>query len=309
MVQLSTVKALLDEFCDRINQPRESSYVGNTTPAARQYVSLFKYIGDQLLDYANGWWQLKRVYVFTTTTGVSNYQLPGDFLRMLTGTQWGVTNQIPLAGPLSNARLAFQTYGVNIATPFAGYQVNGAQGYVFNTSPYTQRSAGYFQISPAGQNDTDQNAIAYTSCNYVWPTDWVSGQAYSIGDKVTGINNIYICTDAITTSATRPDATTGTDTDGDGVWTVYTEPYPVTADTDIVLLDDALFVEGLRWAWFESKQQFQAADRLKKSWETDVTNALGRQNGAILLNAGYDTTANWEWPVVPVGAWSGTGGG
>lgn len=298
---MPTIKECLDEFCDRINQPRESSYIGATTPAARQYVSLFKFIGDELLDCPDDWSQLKRVYTFTTTTGTSLYQLPGDFYRPLTGTQWGVTNQIPLSGPLSNARLAFQTYGVNIATPFAGYQVNGAQGYIFSTSPYTQRSAGYFEISPAGQDDTTQMVIAYNSVNYSWPQNWTTGTAYALGDKVSGVNHIYICTDAITSSATRPSALTGNQTDGDGVWTVYNEPYPPTADTDILILDANLFVEGLRWAWYQAKKQ--AYLDLKEQWESSVRASIGRQNGAVMINAGYDVTAYNEWPSVPISGW------
>lgn len=301
---MSTIGQIISEFCDRINQPRESAYVTGTSPAARQYVSLAKFIASQFLDFSDGWSQLKRVYVFTTQTGVANYQLPGDFLRLLTGTQWGVTNQVPLAGPLSNARLAFQTYGVNIATPFAGYQINGAQGYIFNTSPYTQRSAGYFQISPAGQDNTTQNAIAYTSCNWAWPTDWVSGATYAVGNKVTGVNNMYICT-AITTGvagSTRPSILTGSVVDGGVTWTVYTEPYALTADTDIVLLDDDLFVEGLRWAWYRAKKKDYAQER--KDWEMSVRASLGRQNGAIALNAGYDVTATYDWPIVPQSNWS-----
>ncbi len=309
---MATVKELIDEFCDRINQPRESTYVGNTTPAARQYLSLFRFIANELLDYQDGWDQLKRTYTFTTTTGVANYQLPGDFLRLLTGTQWGVTNQIPLAGPLSNARLAFQTYGVNIATPYAGYQVNGAQGYIFNTSPYTQKSAGYFQISPAGQDDTTQNVIAYTSCNYVWPTNWVaSTPGYIVGSKVAGVNNIYIAT-AITTGTsgtTRPSITTGTVVDGGVTWAPYHEPYPITADTDFVILDDDLFVEGLRWAWYESKQQFQAASTYEQRWRGNVRSALGRQNGACIVSAAYDTNDLLEWPCVAQGGWGPIPGG
>lgn len=307
MSNTATVGEVLNEFCDRINQPRESSYVGATTPAARQYVSLFKQVGDQLLDFSDGWDQLKRIHTFTTVTGVSNYQLPGDYLRLLTGTQWGVTNQVPLVGPISNARLAFQTYGVNIATPFATYQNNSAQGYIFNTSPYTQRSAGYFQISPAGQDDTTQNVIAYTSCNYVWPQNWVTGTVYAAGAIRTGINNMYYTTAGGTSGATRPSWTTGSDSDGSVTWSVYNEPYPVTADTDFVLLDSNLFIEGMRAAWYEAKQQFQMADRMKEGWINDIRNALGRQNGAVELNAGVDVLANLEWPIVPVSGWSGTG--
>jgi len=305
---MATVKEVLDEFCDRINQPRESSYVGASTPAARQYVSLFKFIGDQLIDYQDGWDQLKRTYTFTTSTGVANYQLPGDYLRMLTGTQWGVTNQIPLAGPLSNARLAFQTYGVNIASPYAGYQVNGAQGYIFSTSPYTQRSAGYFQISPAGQDDTTQMTIAYTSRNYVWPQNWAPSTAYTEGDIRTGVNNMYYCTTSGTSGTNRLTATSGTITDGACTWVVYSEPYPVTADTDFVLLDDELFVEGLRWAWYDSKQQFSAANTYKERWEGSVRTAIGRQNGAVVVSAAYDMNSSFDWPVVAVGSWAGTGG-
>jgi hypothetical protein len=300
---LATIKDLLDQFCDRINQPRESSYVGATTPAARQYVSLFKFIADQLLENSNGWTQLKRTYTFTTSLGVANYQLPGDFLRPLLGTQWGVTNMIPLAGPLSNARLAFQTYGVNIATPYAGYQINGAQTYIYSTSPYTQRSAGYFQISPPGQDDTTENVIAYTSVNYIWPTDWVANTAYTAGQMRTGVNNIYYCTVSGTSSTVRLSATSGTIVDGTAQWVPYHEPYPVTADTDILILDDELFIEGLRWAWYESKQQFQAAERYKVSWESSVKSAIGRQNGPCVVNAGIDLNDSSLWPVVSQQNW------
>lgn len=305
---MSTVKELIDEFLDRINQPRESSYVGATAPAARQYVSLFKYVAEELLKYQDGWDQLKRIYTFTTVTNQANYQLPGDYLRMLTGTQWGVTNQIPLAGPLTNARLAFQTYGVNIATPYAGYQVNSAQGYTIATSPYTQKSAGYFQLSPAGQDSATQYAIAYTSCNYVWPQNWAPNTAYTAGDKRAGINNIYYCTQSGTSSTTRLSATSGTITDGTCEWVPYHEPYPISADTDFVILDDNLFIEGLRWAWYESKQQFDMSQRLEAKWRSNVRSALGRQNGATVISAAYDMQSTFDWPVVPVGGWSGTGG-
>lgn len=228
---------------------------------------------------------------------------------MLTGTQWGVTNQIPLAGPLSNARLAFQTYGVNIATPYAGYQVNGAQGYIFSTSPYTQRSAGYFQISPAGQDNTTQNVIAYVSSNYVWPQNWVVSTPYTAGDLRSGVNNIYYCTVSGTSGTTRLSATSGTIVDGTCNWVPYHEPYPVPGDSDFVILDNNLFIEGLRFAWYESKQQFQAAQVHEAKWRSSVRSALGRQNGATVVSAAYDMQSTFDWPVVPVGGWSGTGGG
>ena len=301
---MATVKEIIDEFCDRINQPRESVYVAGTTPNARQLLSLYKFIARELTSKSIAWPQLKRVYNFTTVTGQSLYQLPGDFDRLLAGTQWGVTNQIPLQGPISNAQLAFQTYGTTAISPFPSYQINGPQGYIFNTAPYTQRSQGYFEISPAGQNSTDINAIAYMSSNYVWPTDWVSGATYAVGNMVSGVANMYRCT-AITTGiagSTRPSVLTGTVVDGGVTWTVYHEPYPITADTDFSLLDDDLLIEGLRWAWYRAKKQDYAQERA--DWEQSVRTAAGRQNGSMMLNAGYNVNNMQEWPRIPDGGWT-----
>jgi hypothetical protein len=299
---MATVKALIDEFCDRINQPREASYAGSTTPAARQFLSLFRRVGDELLKQPIGWPQLKRTYTFTTQTDVASYQLPGDFYRSLSGTQWGVTNQIPLYGALSDAQLAFQTYGVSVVGPYAGFQLNGAQNYIYATTPYTQRSAGYFQISPPGPDNTTENVIAYISRNYIWPTDWVTATLYGASAKVAGVNNIYFTAAGGTSGATRPSWTTGSSTDGTVTWSVYTEPYPITADTDICLFPDDIMVEGLRWAWYESKRQEFAS--IKAAWDSTVRTELGRANGNSVVNAGYDANLDNPWPVTPNGSWS-----
>lgn len=419
----NTISDILNRFCDRINQPRESSYVGATTPAARQYVELFQSIVEQLLSFPNDWPQLKRLHFFQSYQGISNYQLPGDFYRRLVGTEWGVTNQIPLAGPLTNARLAFQTFGVNIATPFSGIQLNGPQGYKITTTPYTQTSAGFIQISPTGQDSITENVIAYNSANIVWPKDWVKNTAYSLGDIRTAYNTTWICTTAGTSantaqfpefgrdnniiwlpilgyvaselyfegqyvfansniykvtvggksSASTPSVTSGTQTlgtvtfqyiaspspwvagttytadtyvyspvntvgykciqggvsgllepkflyglvssnvappliikkvnDGTAIWSEYKEVYPLTADTDFVLLDVNLFVEGMRWAWYQAKQQFDAANQYKIMWENSIRSAIGRQNGPCLINAGTDLNSTNQWPITSQQNW------
>lgn len=302
---MATIKALIDEFCDRVNIPRESSYIGNSSPAARQYVSLIKFIATELKENPNGWRQLKKVYSFTTVQGQSLYQLPGDFDRMLPGTQWNTSNQQPLTGPISDARLAFNTYGIIAATPFASYQVNGANNYIIRTSPYTQRSAGYFEISPAAPNSTDVQAIAYISQNVFWAKDWVANTAYVQGNIRTGINNMYICTTAGTSGTTRPSAVTGTEVDGTVTWTVYNEPYTIVSDDDFCVLDDDLMIEGLRWAFYRSKKQDYLQER--KDWENSVKSAMARQDGSFKLNAGYDVNNTFDWPRSSVGSWPGTG--
>jgi len=422
---MATVKEILDEFCDRINQPRESSYVGATTPAARQYVSLFKSVAAQLLDNPNGWTQLKKTFYLQSYQGVSRYQLPADFLRGLVGASWNATSQIPLSGPLTNARLAFQTYGVNIATPYAGFQINGAQGYQVATtgnSSFTRTSAGSFEFSPPGQDNITESVFAYTSANYTIPASWVASTAYTTpkfissqaqtwilitnGTSGTGQfpefgrdNNIiwkpiltyiiselyfagqYVFTGSkvykVTTggksSAGTPSVTSGSETlgtvvfeyiatpgawvagttyeagdyvystsnsiayycvqggvsgllspkfyytlestnfapplfskrvlDGTAVWASYDEVTGLVADTDLVILDSDLFIEGMRYAWYESKQQFQMADRIKMKWDSDVRSAVGRQNGASVINAGTDVNSVDQWPVTAQQGW------
>ena len=84
---------------------------------------------------------------------------------------------------------------------------------------------------------------------------------------------------------------------------LYKEKYPITADTDFVILDSDLFVEGMRWAWYDAKQQFQAAATYKSSWENSVRSALGRQNGSVIVNAGTDLNSSYTWPIAQQGSW------
>ena len=90
---MATIKQILQQFCYRMNIPAPTSFVGSTSPAEQQYLSLFKFIGDNLRNRPYQWPQLKRGYSFNTSTGVSKYQLPGDFYRLLESSQWDVTNQ------------------------------------------------------------------------------------------------------------------------------------------------------------------------------------------------------------------------
>jgi hypothetical protein len=87
----------------------------------------------------------------------------------------------------------------------------------------------------------------------------------------------------------------------------YSEPYAIAADTDFVLFNDDLFVEGLRWMWYESKQQFAMASKIEEKWRSMVRGELGRQNGATVVSAAYDMQSTFDWPICPVGGWSGTG--
>lgn len=299
---MSTVKDLLDEFSGRINQPKESAYITGTTPNALQLTSGLRFISGQLLRKPGDWSCLKRLYVFTTVLNQALYQLPGDHYRSLSQTQYGVTNQIIMGGPLTDSNLAYRTYGISPVGIFPSYQPNGPQNYIFNTSPYTQRSAGYFQITPTGPDNVTQYVIGYISRNYFWPQAWVANTAYTLGLIRTGVANMYICTTAGTSGTTRPSVTTGTVTDGTAVWTVYTEPYPLTADTDFSIFDDEIMIEGMRWFWYQSKKQ-QYED-IRADWEGMVRVEMSRAFAGAVVNAGVDVNIQGPFPNTPFSGWS-----
>ena len=66
-------------------------------------------------------------------------------------------------------------------------------------------------------------------------------------------------------------------------------------------------VEGIRWAYAESKSKFAAAAEIKKNWEHQVRAELGAPNAGTIANAaGFERSI--DTPHVPQGDWTGTGG-
>lgn len=306
---MATIKNILQAFCHRINVPAPSSIVGVSTPTEQQYLELFRFIGDNLRNRPFNWPQLKRGYTFTTTTGVSRYELPGDFYRILMSDQWDTTNQWPLQGPVSDYRMSLATFAVANLNIRKIYQLVGPTQYLFSTSPYSQRSAGGFQISPAGANNTDQLFLGYVSCNWIWPKDWVTNTVYAGGAIVAGNGYVYRTAAGGTSGATRPSHSTGTVTDGAVLWTVYTEPYPCSPentslnDSDLCLFDDDLVIEGMRWAYLRAKGLDYQQER--SDWEMQVKNAYARFNGEIRINMADElSTFGDGFPLLPIGSWN-----
>lgn len=299
---MATVKEIIDAFCYRVNIPAHAAYVGQTAPAQAQYYQLFKFIGDSLRNRPFAWPQLKREYTFNTSTGVSRYQLPGDFYRALDSTQWDATNQWPLRGPVSDFDMTIRRYGVVSLQNRKAYRILGATGYLHTA---TQRSAGMFEIDPAGANNTDELYMQYLGASWVWPRDWVTSTAYTAGDIRTGVNQIYKALNSETSGATRPSHTTGTLYDGGGTsgvnWQVYREPYTATNDADLVLFDEDLMIEGMRWAYLRAKNLDYTQER--QDWDDMVRSAYSRFNGATRINAADEMGTDDEDFNVPSGSW------
>lgn len=307
---MATILEVISEFCHRINVPAPTSIVGVSRPTEQQYLSIFKKIGDDLRNRPFNWPQLKREYTFLTVTDERRYQLPGDFYRLLESNEWDLTNKWPLRGPMSDFAFTTRKYSVVSLQTRKGYNLIGPVQHLYNTSPYSQRSAGVIQIDPAGANDTDELLLGYISCNWVWPEDWVAGASYSAGDIRAGNGYVYRTAAGGTAGATRPNWTTGTDSDDTVDWTVYTEPYLVNSsnanlsDADLCLFDDDIMVEGMHWYYMKLKGLDYQQERV--DWEEMVKGAVSRFNGPKRTNMAdaIGTYEDQEWPLVPFGNWS-----
>lgn len=307
---MATIKELLQNFCYRMNIPAPSAFVGVNAPNERQLLSLFQFVGDNLRNRPYNWPQLKRPYTFTTQTDVRDYQLPGDFYRILESTQWDETNNWPMRGPISDFNFAVREFAVVSLQTRKAYRLIGSVNYLYNTSPYSQRSQGWLEIDPAGQNDTDQLFMGYISCNWIWPRDWVTATPYVTGDIRSGNGYVYIAATDGTSGSVRPNWSSGTQDDGtpNVSWTTYTEPYlcnPGNAalnDDDICLFDEDLMLEGMRWAWLRAKQLDYQQERA--DWEMAVRGAASRFNGPQRINVCDDMGDNFEWPNIPPGDWN-----
>lgn len=306
---MSTIGEILKQFCYRINVPAPATFVGVASPTEQQYVGLFKFIGDNLRNRPFQWPQLKRPYTFTTTTDVRKYQLPGDFYRILESSQWDETNQWPMRGPLSDFAFNIREFAVVGLQNRKAYRLIGPTQYLFSTSPYAQRSAGWFEIDPAGANNTDELFLGYVSCNWVWPKSWVTATVYAAGAVVSGNGYIYRTAAGGTSGATRPSVATGSVSDGTVTWTVYNEPYPVDynanallSDADLCQFDDDLMIEGVRWAYLQAKGLDYQQSRV--DWENMVKSAFSRFNGPTRINMCTEITDLYEWPNIPNGSWN-----
>jgi hypothetical protein len=304
---MATIKEILQNFCYRINVPAPTSFVGVASPAEQQYLSLLKFIGDDLRNRPYNWPQLKRGYTFTTQTDVRKYQLPGDFYRLLESAQWDVTNQWPMRGPISDYNFNVRDFAVVSLQTRKAFRIIGAQNYIHATSPFTQTSGGWFEIDPAGQNNTDEMFMGYMSRNWLWPQNWVTNTVYTGGAIRTGVGYVYRTAAGGTSGATRPSHATGSESDGTVTWTVYTEPYDLISnsnlnDNDIVLFDDDLMIEGMRWAYLRAKGMDYQQERV--DWDNMVKGAYSRFNGPTRINVGSIFDDFGDWPNIPNGSYN-----
>lgn len=431
---MATVKQIIDEFCYRTGLPTVSSYVTNTTSTtAQQYVSLLRFVGESLLSKPYAWAVLKRSWMFVTQVNCRNYPMPGDFYRMLESTAWDSFNQWPMRGPISDYNYAIRSLAIVSLQTRKGFRDIGKTDTIFHgrvINEYNSNSDMYFEIDPAGANETNLCQYEYISKNWAIPKKWVYNTAYTTAspDVVSVNGNIYtcttngtsttlgnppptvkngfgqdgnsiwlnvvksnwastttyaagtyvmtsafryyLCTTGGTSSGVEPTSETNPVTDGTVTWENLTVPiwtsqtqyeygdyvqnstshelylnvsrvsdsstsisgnyipawsyntstqvwqqtdgtvvwahspaaYSLRADTDLILFDDDIMVDGLSWAYLRMKG-LEYTDK-RNEWEDSVRSAAGRANGPTRINAADEFGDQFGmWPNTPAGSW------
>lgn len=275
--------------------------VTSTNPQVQRLLQAALQVGRKLRnDYFYP--QLLKLYSFSTTTA-TQYNLPPDFWKMIPGAQWDVGNRWRMGGPVSPQIWYLFQFGT----------ISTFTRTLFYVSGY-DTLAGQFFVNPAPANG-GQFAFPYIRSQFFFPKAWTTGE--SIG--ATGIyrssaGNIYVSASTGITGATAPDWTTGTDSDGTVSWTfVPTQEYGTnqkfSADTDFCLIDDDLFIMGVKAYYLQSKGYEGGSVRgqgdemqvfLKNCEQRDI-----RLDGAPILRMG--TTNTWPfigWNNIPEGSYS-----
>lgn len=213
-----------------------------------------------------------------------------------------------MRGPISDYNFNVREFAVVSLQTRKAFRLIGATNYLYNTDPYNYRSAGWFEIDPAGQNDTDELFLGYISCNWIWPRDWVANTVYAANSIRSGDGYVYFTHIGGTSGTFRPDWSTGSDNDNSVTWSVYTEPYLINSsntnlnDSDLCLFDDDLMIEGMRWAYFRAKKMDYQQER--NDWEASIKSAFARWNGPVRINMSDEFGDYFDWPNVPPGSWS-----
>lgn len=220
--------------------------------------------------------QLKRTHTITTSASDNQYPLPQDFFRMLSGTQWDQTNSWRMQGPLNDVEFNAFLYGIVTSHTRKRYRI-------FGYDP----DGGEIFIDPT-PSGTETISFDYIRSQWIFPAPWTGSTVVAGASYRSANGNIYIASGAGTTGGTRPSHDTGIVSDGGVFWTHVTNALYGDAtqrfqeDTDIVLFDDDLFIDGLVYYYLNNNGY---EDRAKQyDWESKKTSRLTRKEGAEILS-------------------------
>jgi hypothetical protein len=117
----------------------------STDPNILQLCSLLKR-GGRALMRAHPWTQLQTAYTFPTVNGTASYALPTDFNRILDGTAWNRSSQLPMHGPLNAQQWEAEKARATVSTGRQFFRIFGNLFYIHAT-PSSAETVAYEYIS------------------------------------------------------------------------------------------------------------------------------------------------------------------
>ena len=270
----SLVSSIIAGARYRMGLTAPTTVYGSGDPDVTQSLHIFYAVCEELLA-ARCWPQLKRKYSFSTSAARTKYYLPTDYHSPVIGTYWNETQDERLYGPVSDGDFTYLLESGASSTTDYTYRI-------FGRDENSAGVGGQFEINPA-PSTAETLSFEYMSRNYLMPPNWAASTAYTVTPTLSYVNangNIYVCTQAGTSSATTaPTATSGTIVDGTANWNYYSSTYNrITSDNDVCLFEPELVRLGFRSKWMEEKGgQYQDA---KAEYKAAITAAVSRWRGS-----------------------------
>lgn len=265
-----TILAIAQKCASRLQLPVPATFIGSTS----NNMILLKAMIDQTLSELSDdfpWPELQKEYTFTLVSGTANYVLPPDYDRRQNLTLWNRSQSWPLIGPVDATTWQWIKSGQITSIPRQRYRVKGCQD-------------AQFYIDPTPGDDENGQTVVYEYITNInkRPKTWVTGTVFAASSYCFYNGNIYQTSAGGLTGATAPTWTSGSSSDGGVTWT-YKSTYPdFVADTDEVILDNEMIVDGAVW-------RFKAArgldfEELKQRAESQIEITQSKLLGADIIS-------------------------
>jgi hypothetical protein len=126
---------------------------------ALQLAALYNATGEMLVK-RRVWRELLSTHTFTTVNGQDAYDLPADFARSISQTEWDRTNRWPLVGPETAQQWQWVKSGVLSTGPRERFQLQGNQIVLFPVPGATVLTLVFSYVSKWWVRDSGGQAKA-----------------------------------------------------------------------------------------------------------------------------------------------------
>lgn len=284
---LDSIKNIFDDLCSILHLNKPVQYVGSGTTDSRQLVSQLITIGRDLL-VSHDWRELKREHSIYLSDGVSSYDYPVDYERVINDTQWSTGRTTQPKMPIDSVqyqynknRLNNYNYSLHFASRYNGRII---------VQPTPSLPLGY---------DPEDHKITFEYISNAWiiPQLLTPGLSLQSGQEVwANYNGVYYRFKAKTTETAvsgvivpftvilgNSESIAYYYDEGNGNMQFERTPVPYgysrpQSDTDIPLFDSQLISLGVQYknyqnSGFDSDSTFAEYEAMKESLKTAQSGA------------------------------------